>query len=46
MGAVDVDVDLTLTGLRVPSRWILALALLPTAAAFANQVDVTCLALT
>ena len=45
MGAVDVDVDLTLTGLRVPTRWILALALLPTAAS-ANQVDVTCLALT
>ena len=46
MGAVDPDVDLTLTGLRVPSRGVLALALLPTAAAFANQVDVTCLALT
>ena len=45
MGAVDPDVDLTLTGLRVPTGWILALALLPTAAS-ANQVDVTCLALT
>ena len=44
MGTVDSDVDLTLTNLRVPSRGIPALTLLP-AAAFANQVDVTCLAL-